>query len=171
MRHIYIQEAYGFYKKFIFDYTKDKSDIYEKYGFNLQGSVGSKDWEVFAAVLLGDKAKPGDGADLMNHEVKSALLGNSFEYQYHKNRGLDKLEEDKAVDHIFIARSKTYTEVSVWFVERIHLIPTFDSWLPELSQNYLGGTRQRFRRSVSYKFVTTYGELLLEIRVGQLVYP
>ena len=170
MRPLHIQEAYAFYKKFILDYANDKTDIYERYGFNLQGSVGSKDWEVFAAILLGDKAKPGDGADLMNHEVKSALLGNSFEYQYHKNRGLEKLEEDKAVDHVFVARSSTYADVSVWFLERNHLIPIFDNWLPELSQNYLGGTRQHFRRSISYTFVTTHGELLLEIRDGQLVY-
>ena len=171
MRPLHIQEAYSFYKKFILDYARDKADIYEKYGFNLEGSVGSKDWEVFAAVLLGDRAKPGNGADLMNHEVKSAFLGNSFEYQYHKNRGLEKLEEDKAVDHIFVARGSDYADVYVWFVNRRHLIPIFDSWLPELSQNYLGGTRQRFRRSVSYAFVTTRGELLLEIRAGRLVYP
>lgn len=171
MQSLHIQEAYAFYRTFILDYARNKADIYEKYGFNLQGSVGSKDWEVFAAVLLGDRARPGDGADLMKHEVKSALLGNSFEYQYHKNRGLEKLEEDEVVDHIFVARSKTYADVSVWLVERSHLIPTFDSWLPELSQNYLSGTRQRFRRSVGYAFVKARGELLLEIRAGQLVYP
>ena len=126
---------------------------------------------MFAAVLLGDRAKPGAGADLMNHEVKSAFLGNSFEYQYHKNRGLEKLQQDKAVDHIFIARGSAYTDVYVWFVERGQLSHIFDSWLPELNQNYLGGTRQRFRRSVSYAFVMTHGELLLEIRAGRLVYP
>ncbi len=125
---------------------------------------------MFAAILLGDKAKPGDGTDLMNHEVKSASVGNSFEYQYHKNNGLEKLEADKTVDHIFIARSKTYSDVSVWVVDCNKLTDTFDSWLPELKQNYLGGARQRFRRSVTYSFVMRHGELLLEIRDGQLVH-
>lgn len=169
MPTIYSQEAYSFYKTFILDYSQDKSAIYEQYGFTLQGSVGSKDWEVFAAILMGDRARSGDGADLVNYEVKSALLGNSFEYQYHKNHGLDKLQDDKTVDHIFVARSKTYQDIEVWLVERSKLIPTFDKWLPELRQNYATETRQRFRRSVTYNFVTTNGLKILEIKDGGLV--
>lgn len=90
--------AYNFYKRFILDYSQEKETIYEQYGFTLQGSVGSKDWEVFAAILMGDRASPGNGADLENYEVKSALIGNSFEYQYHRNRGLEKLQDERAVD-------------------------------------------------------------------------
>jgi hypothetical protein len=166
---IYAQEAYSFYKKFILDYSQDKSAIYQLYGFTLQGSVGSKDWEVFAAILMGDRARTGDGADLVNYEVKSALLGNSFEYQYHKNHGLDKLRDDKTVDHIFVDRSKTYQDVNVWLLDRSKLISTFNKWLPELRQNYATETRQRFRRSVTYNFVTTNGLMILEIKDGRLV--
>jgi hypothetical protein len=163
------QAAYAFYKRFILDYSQDKSAIYEQYGFTLQGSIGSKDWEVFAAILMGDRASPGDGADLENYEVKSALLGNSFEYQYHRNRGLDKLQDERAVDHIFVARSSTYQDVEVWLVDRAELIPTFDRWLPELQENYLAETRQRFRRSVTYRFVATRGIRLLDITGGDLI--
>ncbi|MEM8639910.1 MAG: hypothetical protein AAGG51_14010, partial [Cyanobacteria bacterium P01_G01_bin.54] len=74
----------------------------------MQGSVGSKDWEVFAAILLNDRARKGDGADLEHYEVKSATTGSSFEYQYHRNHGLDKLTDDRSVDHIFVSRSKDY---------------------------------------------------------------
>ena len=147
-----------------------KAEIYKQYGFSLQGSVGSKDWEVFAAILVNDRARRGDGADLMNYEVKSATLGGSFEYQYHRNRGLNKLTDDKGVDHIFVARSETYMNVEVWLVERTKMISTFDRWLPELIQNYEAADRQRFRRSVTYGFVRNQGIRLLGIISGELSY-
>jgi hypothetical protein len=165
---IQVQEAYSFYKTYILDYSQDKAEIYEQYGFSLQGSVGSKDWEVFAAILLNDRARRGDGADLMNYEVKSAVIGGSFEYQYHRNRGLDKLTDDRDVDHIFVSRSESYTNVEVWLVERTKMTSTFDRWLPELLQNYETAERQRFRRSVTYGFVRSQGVRLLEISDGAL---
>jgi len=163
-----VQEAYSFYKTYILDYSRDKAEIYEQYGFSLQGSVGSKDWEVFAAILLNDRARRGDGADLMNYEVKSAVIGGSFEYQYHRNRGLDKLTDDRDVDHIFVSRSESYTNVEVWLIERTKMTSTFDRWLPELLQNYETAERQRFRRSVTYGFVRSQGIRLLEISDGAL---
>jgi hypothetical protein len=165
-----VQEAYSFYRTYILDYSRDKAEIYEQCGFSLQGSVGSKDWEVFAAILANDRARRGDGADLMNYEVKSATIGSSFEYQYHRNRGLDKLTDDRDVDHIFVARSATYMDVEVWLVERTKMIPIFDRWLPELIQNYEAADRQRFRRSVTYGFVRNQGVQLLEITGGELSY-
>jgi hypothetical protein len=163
-----VQEAYSFYKTYILDYSRDKAEIYERYGFSLQGSVGSKDWEVFAAILLNDRARRGDGADLMNYEVKSAVIGGSFEYQYHRNRGLDKLTDDRDVDHIFVSRSESYANVEVWLIERNKMISTFDRWLPELLQNYETAERQRFRRSVTYGFVRSQGIRLLEVSDGAL---
>jgi hypothetical protein len=165
-----IKDAFDFYKRFILDYTQDKSKIYEKYGFTLQGSVGFKDWEVFAAILLNDKAKPGDGADLENHEVKSANLGG-YEYQYHKYHGLEKLEDDKKVDHVFISRSADYTNVEVWWASGVSLSAKFDSWEPELRANYETETRQRFRKSITHNFVKDNGDQLLKIENGELIFP
>ncbi|WP_404787430.1 hypothetical protein [Altericista sp. CCNU0014] len=53
-------------KKYILEYSQNKVEIYEQYGFSLQGSISSKDWEVFAAILLNDRARRGDGADFDN---------------------------------------------------------------------------------------------------------
>ena len=78
----------------------------------------------------------------MNYEVKSAVIGGSFEYQYHRNRGLNKLTDDRDVDHIFVAISETYANVEIWLVERTKMVPTFDRWLPELLQNYETGDRR-----------------------------
>jgi len=133
--------------------------------------VGARDWEVFAAILVDDRAKPGDGSDLMQHELKSAVRGNSFEYQYHRQHGLDKLASDQQIDHIFIARSTDYRDVDVWRVLRNELSATFASWLPALQANYDNPSRQRFRRSISYHFVTRQGQRLLQIQAGRLVYP
>lgn len=168
MPTLQVQEAYSFYRTYILEYSRDKAKIYAQYGFSLQGSVGSKDWEVFAAILLDDRARRGDGADLENYEVKSAVIGGSFEYQYHRNRGINKLTDDRNVDHIFVARSETYINVEVWLVERTKMVPVFDRWLPELLQNYEASERQRFRRSVTYGFVRNQGIRLLEINSGEL---
>jgi hypothetical protein len=167
-QEFHIEEAFSFYKQFILQYSHDKAAIYNRYGFTLQGSVSSKDWEVFAAILLGDNARLGHGADLMKHEVKSAVIGNSFEYQYHKKNGIEKLSTDKTVDHLFIARSKAYNTVEVWLVDRIHLVPIFDSWLPELQENYQADSRQRFRKSINSSTVRQYGERILMILRGNL---
>lgn len=170
MPRLQVQEAYSFYRAYILEYSRNKKVIYEQYGFSVQGSVGPKDWEVFAAILLNDRARGGDGADLVHYEVKSATIGSSFEYQYHRNRGLNKLNDDRDVDHIFVARSETYTNVEVWLVERSKMIPTFDRWLPELQQNYETAERQRFRRSVTYGFVRSQGIRILTINGGELSY-
>lgn len=164
-----VATAYWFYKKYLFDAAQDKVEIYERYGF-LAPPVSFIDWEVFAAILLRDKKKPGDGADLERHEVKSAVAGGSFEYQYHKFHGLDKLEEDKRVDHVFISYGARHQDVDVRFVEGTRVAPVFESWKPELEANYQGG-RQRFRKSISLGFVKAQGELLLAVRNGELVHP
>jgi len=166
-----VSDAYNFYTKFILNHSRDKKRVYEEYGFTLQGGVPSKDWEVFAAILLRDRAKPGDGADLERHEVKSAIRGGSFEYQYHKKHGLDKLEEDKTVDHIFIERSRDYSDIRVWYVDKEALIPKFDQWKPELKANYEDDNKQRFRRSVPKGMVRQKGTLLMQVESGKLVPP
>jgi hypothetical protein len=165
----YIEAAFDFYEQFILKYSQAKAAIYQRYGFTLQGSVSPKEWEVFAAILLDDRARSGNGADLINHEVKSAMTtNNGFEYQYHKTHGLEKLAADKTVDHVFISLNPTYTNIEVWWVDREHLIPTFDSWLPELRTNYQANGKQRFRRSISRGTVRQYGQKILVIDQGQL---
>nr|WP_199307249.1 hypothetical protein [Alkalinema sp. FACHB-956] len=164
------QNAYQFYRTFILQSSQKKAKVYKTYGFTMQGSVSSKDWEVFAAILLNDRANGTGGADLMHYEVKSAVIGGNFEYQYHRHQGLNKLANDQAVDHVFVTRNEAYTQVEVWLVSQGKLQATFDRWLPELQQNYQTAGRQRFRRSVTYSFVKTQGTLLLTIMAGKLAY-
>lgn len=165
-----IAKAYRFYRDLLLQPTQEKAKIYAKYGFEVVGSVISKDWEVLAAILLKDKAKAGYGSDLERHEVKSAVHGNSFEYQYHRNYGEQKLEEDKQVDHIFIAYTKNYLSIEIWRVEGHELESIFDSWLPGLKANYSGDRpKQRYRKTISFGTVKKKGELLVSIEKGALV--
>ena len=48
-------------------------------------TVMSEDWEVFTSILLRQQGVASrEGPDLGDTEVKSAVAGNSFEYQYHR---------------------------------------------------------------------------------------
>jgi hypothetical protein len=164
-----IVEAYDFYKKYLLGTAKDKAEIYERYGFR-PPEVASKDWEVFGAILLRDRKKPGIGADLERHEVKSAGYGWSFEYQYHRNHGEEKLDEDKEVNHLFISYAENYQDVEVRYVLGQDLALTFESWRPGLVAKYQSGG-QRYRKSISFGFVRQHGTLILRIEQGELAAP
>lgn len=164
----YLDEAYNFYKRFI--YNVEHQAILREQGFHVAGSIASVNWEVFASILTGDKGKEGYGSDLTHHEVKSAIDGGSFEYQYHLKAGKVKLNEDMEVNHIFISYSPDYKDIEVRLLKGQILKQTFESWLPGLIENYEGATpKQRYRKSVSYGFVKTNGVLILKTEDGNLV--
>lgn len=167
-----ITKSYQFYQKCLLGPIQEKTKIYQEYGFQVIGSIVSRDWEVLAAILLKDRAKPGYGSDLEKHEVKSARYGNSFEYQYHKNYGEQKLKEDQEVDHIFITYTENYLSLEVWQVRGEELAPIFQDWLPGLQANYSGeNPKQRYRKSIPFRMVKQKGELLMKIENGQLIFP
>jgi hypothetical protein len=111
MTIFHIQEAYDYYNKHI--NRQERFDLLKQYNLPVAGSIPNIDWELFGAILTGDKGKKGYGADLNQHEIKSAVSGNSFEYQYHLHGGESKLDEDMIVDHIFISYSSDYQNVVV----------------------------------------------------------
>ncbi|WP_309716871.1 hypothetical protein [Armatimonas sp.] len=128
------------------------------------------DWEVFGAILTGDQKRVGYGSDLTQLEVKSAVAGNSFEYQYHKEHGEEKLNEDPQIDHLFISYSKDYTSLVVRYVEAARLAPVFESWRQGYQERYASGG-QRFRKSISFGFVVEHSEVILRVVDGLQVYP
>lgn len=162
-----VSEAYAFYRRYLLGTATDKTEIYIRYGFS-PPAVASTDWEVFAAILLQDRSRGGNGADLERHEVKSAGYGSSFEYQYHKFHGEQKLSEDQHVNHIFISYSNNYQDVEVRYLLGEQVAPLFESWRPGLIANYKAG-RQRYRRSIPFGYVRLRGILILKIQSGELV--
>lgn len=164
-----IQEAYNYYNKHI--NRQERFDLLKQHTLSVAGSIPNIDWELFGAILTGDKGRQGYGADLDQHEIKSAVLGNSFEYQYHLYGGEAKLNEDMSVDHIFISYSPDYQNVAVRLIAGIELAPIFESWRSGLIANYTGENRkQRYRKSIAYSTVIKKGAILMQIQDGQLVY-
>ncbi len=163
-----IDAAFAYYAEHI--HRQTRFDLLEEHHFAIAGSIPSIDWELFGAILTGDDRKTGYGSDLKDHEVKSAVEGSSFEYQYHRHGGLAKLDEDKAVDHVFVSYARNYKRVTVRLVDRAQLSPIFESWRDGLILNYQGtAPRQRYRKSIPYGTVTQKGEVVLLIKNSQLV--
>lgn len=159
-----IQAAYRYYLDHI--YRPGRFYAMKNNGFSITGSVPSTDWEVFGALLTGEKGSAGYGTDLQNYEVKSAKEGNSFEYQYHLNSGESKLDEDINSDHLFISYSPDYTNVVVRKLNGSTLADTFESWRTGLIENYSqsgGGRKQRYRKNITYRFVVNHGDIVMKI--------
>lgn len=162
------EEAYHFYFNHFINIEKQK--IIKRYNFPITGSISSFDWELLGAILTGEKRSEGYGSDLGRFEIKSAVWGNSFEYQYHLNRGKEKLLEDMAVGHVFISYSRDYKDITVRFVYGLQLSKQFITWIPDLLKNYRGSNpRQRYRKSINFSYVTEIGIVIMKIRDGQLL--
>ena len=133
------------------------------------GSVAmSSDWEVFASMLVNDLGRKfGAGIDLANHEVKSAKRGGSYEYQYHKNTGLEKLARDIEVGHLFFDHFDNLREVDLRYLHGSKLAEFFGKWLTEYPNPY----PQRYRKSIPYRFVKQNGTLLMTLKEGEVIFP
>jgi len=176
---LFYQAAFDYYQKHI--NRTDFFELLESHGLKTSGSVPAIAWELFGSVLTGRKGKSGYGADLEGVEIKSAIADASFEYQYHLNTGLEKLKEDKVVDHFFCSYARDYQSFRVFFTRGQQLTPDFfDKWIPEYLRNYnkvegaaavnASARRQRFRKSVPYGWVSKNGQLVMEVKDGRLIF-
>lgn len=171
--------AFAFYQAHI--NRTDFFNLLKEHNLKTSGSVPSITWELFGSILTGRSGKSGYGADLDGIEVKSAIAGSSFEYQYHLNTGLEKLKEDQIVDHIFCSYSADYQSFQVYHVKGKVASPLFLKWIPQYLKNYnkaddattveASERRQRFRKSISYGWVSKNGRLVMEVKDGRLVRP
>ena len=179
MKKLKFRAAFDFYQAHI-----NRSDFFtllKEHNLKTSGSVPSITWELFGSILTGQKGKGGYGADLEGIEIKSAIAGNSFEYQYHLNTGLDKLKEDQVVDHFFCSYSADYQSFQVYFSDGKSLSPFFSNWIPQYLKNYnkaenatsveASERRQRFRRSIPFGWVSKNARLVMEVKEGNLVLP
>jgi hypothetical protein len=169
-----IQAAFEFYSSHIYD--EALIALLQKHNLKVAGSVPSVKWELFGALLTGSKGAGDIGADLVGWEVKSATAGSSYEYQYHLNTGLAKLDEDCKVNHLFCSYQSTYDSVTVRALSGAVLAKEFfKKWKPLYIKNYdekakSSRRRQRFRKAVTNSFVEKHGELILEISNSELVF-
>lgn len=136
-----------------------------EHGFSANGMASAMYWELFAAILTKTKRRAGYGSDLEGYEIKSAKMGSSFEYQYHKHTGIEKLEDEKGVTHIYISYDDNYNDIDIRLIPASSLSETFEGWRMGLKQNYKkGSTRQRYRKSIPFGFVCNHGQVIMRIR-------
>jgi hypothetical protein len=132
------------------------------------GTTMASDWEVFASILVKDLGKKlAAGVDLSNFEVKSAVAGGSYEYQYHKNTGKEKLARDIRVGHLFFEHADNLRLVHLRFAHGSQMKKFFKDWLDNWPDPY----PQRYRKNISYKWVETNGALLMTLTNGEVTYP
>ena len=72
-----------------------------------------------------------EGPDLGDIEVKSAVVGNFFEYQYHRNSWQKKLEADRCSGHAFVWYGDDLDAVEVWYCDGEQLEEHFVAWEAE----------------------------------------
>ena len=168
-----IDQAFEVYSKRIHD--EDMLKLLAKHNLKVAGSVPSVMWELFGSLLTGRSGSGAVGADLFGWEVKSAIRGSGYEYQYHLNTGEEKLEEDCEVNHLFCSYTKNYEDVLVMAMPGSALAKDyFEAWLPQYRKNYSAQNkaerRQRFRKSIGHAVVLKRGTKVLEIVGGKLVF-
>jgi len=134
------------------------------------GSIAMpSDWEVFASMLVNDLGRKfGAGIDLTNYEVKSAKRGGSYEYQYHKNTGREKLVKDMEVGHLFFDYFDNLKQVDLRYSHGVSLKQQFfENWLSNFPDPY----QQRYRKSIPYDWVKRNGTLLMTLKDGEVIFP
>ena len=163
---LYLNEAMKFFGTFMHAPLQGKREVYEARNIRLGSAVTPSDWEVFASLLLGRKGNGGvSGVDLGTVEVKSAFAGGSYEYQYHKETGKQKLRTDMNVGHLFISHSDFLNSVEVWYVHGNKAKKDyFSKWL----KNYPNPYPLRYRHSISSGWVKQNGRLLLTVKNGKI---
>jgi hypothetical protein len=162
-----LNESLKFFDEFMHAPLQGKRRIYEARGIRLGTAVAASDWEVLASLLVGSKGNGGvSGVDLGEFEVKSAMNGGGYEYQYHKDTGVEKLNKDAVVGHLFFNHSNFLNNVELRYVHGSEAqAEHFSIW----STNYPNPYPQRYRNSISFGWVKKHAKLLLSINNGKLV--
>ena len=159
-----VQAALIYFHAYMYGPYKGRVRLFRQRGLAPR-MVMSEDWEVFASILLKTTgAASRSGPDLGEHEVKSAVDGGSFEYQYHRNSWKEKLAADRRAGHVFIWHRDELSCVEVWFSEGSGLDEHFRAW--ESEDPYSQDGQQRFRKTVSAGWVKDNAILLLRIVEG-----
>jgi hypothetical protein len=162
------EKSLMFFHAYMYGPLQGKLRIYGARAVPSSSIAMSSDWEVFASMLVKDLGrKLGAGIDLANNEVKSAKRGGSYEYQYHKNTGREKLAGDLMVGHLFFDYFDNLKEVDLRYLHGSQLAEFFNKWLDEYPEPY----NQRYRKSIPYGFVKRNGTLLMSLRDGEVLFP
>lgn len=163
------EKALMYFHAYMYGPLQGKLRLYEARNIrSAGGTTMSSDWEVFASMLVNDPGrKLAAGIDLSNYEVKSAAASGSYEYQYHKNTGKQKLARDMKVGHLFFEHADNLRLVHLRFAHGSQMKTFFRKWLAEYPDPY----PQRYRKSIPYSWVEKNGKLLMTLTDGEVTFP
>ena len=157
-----------FFHAYMYGPLQGKLRLYSARSVRAKGGVMSSDWEVFASILVGDLGtKLGAGIDLSGYEVKSAGPNASYEYQYHKKSGKEKLARDAEVGHLFFEYADNLRRVDLRYAHGFWIKDFFARWLADYPDPY----PQRYRKNIPYGWVKANGILLMTLESGEVTYP
>lgn len=162
------EKALMFFHAYMYGPLQGKLRLYGARQVPAGSVASSSDWEVFASMLVNDVGRKfGAGIDLENYEVKSAKRGASYEYQYHRNTGVEKLLKDMTVGHLFFEYFENLREVHLRYLHGSQISEYFQGWLDSYPDPY----PQRYRKNIPYGFVRRNGVLLMSLKDGEVVFP
>lgn len=162
------EKALMFFHAYMYGPLQGKLRLYAARHVRSAGTTMSSDWEVFASILVKDLGrKIAAGIDLSNYEVKSAVSGGSYEYQYHKNTGKEKLLRDMTVGHLFFDHADNLRNVNLRYAHGSELEDFFKKWLAAYPDPY----PQRYRKGVPFRWVQRNGVLLMTLTDGEVTFP
>jgi hypothetical protein len=162
------EKALMFFHAYMYGPLQGKLRLYAARSVRAPGAAMSSDWEVFASILVRDLGKKlAAGIDLTEYEVKSATHGGSYEYQYHKNAGKEKLQRDMEVGHLFFDHRDNLRQVDLRYAHGSSMKDFFDSWL----KNYPDPYPQRYRKIIPFNWVKQNGVLLMTLTDGEVTFP
>lgn len=157
-----------FFHAYMYGPLQGKLRLYAARQVRSVGAAMTSDWEVFASMLVRDVGrKLAGGIDLSNHEVKSGIAGASYEYQYHKNSGKEKLAHDMQVGHLFFEHADNLRKVNLRYAHGSQMKEFFSKWLAEYPDPY----PQRYRKIIPFRWVKKNAILLMTLTDGEVTYP
>ncbi len=166
------EKSLMFFHAYMFGPLQGKLRIYGARKIAAGAMITPRDWEVFASMLVNDVGqKLAAGIDLTNYEVKSAKTKGSYEYQYHKESGREKLIQDAKVGHLFFEYSENLREINLRYMHGSQLSSYFSEWLDEFPKTPRDYKGQRFRKQIPHGAVVKEGKLLMRLVDGEVAYP
>jgi len=162
------EKALMFFHAYMYGPLQGKLRLYEARDVHAPGAAMPSDWEVFASILLRDPGKKrAAGIDLSQYEVKSAVNGASYEYQYHKNTGKEKLRKDMEAGHLFFDHRNNLRHVDLRYAHGSSMMEFFKKWLRDYPDPY----PQRYRKNIPFNWVKHHGLLVMTLKDGEVTYP
>lgn len=163
-----VMAAHSWYCDIYINFQKRKL-VYEQRNFDTVGIIFYKDWEILGSLLVDEHAKRGVHSDTDKVEIKSAVMGSGFEYQYCRESGLEKHDHDMSIDHLMISYSKDYRTIEGRLLLQEDAQSMINPWRDKIIKCYkIAQPKLRCRCSLTYKKIVNRGKLVFHIVNGEL---